>query len=138
LQTAYDNALRKPAGAGDKEEMKKGEASEQIESLLKERRDTLRRVVDVLTQQYENGSAAFESIMLASERLFDAELELAATKAERIAIYEKRVSALRAMEKFAEGRFKAGFRTTEVELLDARAARLQAQIRLLREKEGGK
>ena len=57
--------------------------------------------------------------MLASERLFDAELELAATKAERTAIYEQRVSALRALEKFAEARLNAGFRATEVELLAA-------------------
>ncbi len=138
LQTVYDNTLRGPAGTGDKEQMKKVETAKELESLLKEKRDTLRKVVNVLTQQYENGSATFESIMLASERLFDAELELAATKAERTAIYEQRVSALRALEKFAEARLNAGFRATEVELLGARAARLEAQIRLLREKEGGK
>ncbi len=109
------------------------EAAQQLASLLKERRDTLQRMVDVLAAQHKSGAATFDAVVLALDRLCDAEIELATTSADRIAAYEKKVANLLANEKYLELKFRAGH-TTEIVVLDAKATRLKAEIQLLRER----
>lgn len=109
------------------------------DSLLKERRDTLRQLAQDVEQCYRAGRATLDSLIRASNLLLEAELDLAKTKAERIAIYEKLVANLRQLEKAAEARHQAGAPGGGVsEVLSAKADRLKAEIQLAREKEGDK
>jgi hypothetical protein len=116
------------------------ETAKQVESLLKERRDTFRQLVDMLGQQHRAGIVTEVSVLRATDQLLDAELDLASTKAERIAIREKLVANLRKLEKLIEGMVQAGVRGADAptieDALRAKAARLKAEIQLLREKAG--
>ena len=109
------------------------EASKQLESLLKERRDTLRQLVTFLDGRLLVGKASKESVIRASNQLLDAELDLARTKAERIAIHEKLVDNLRGLEKIIESGAHYGTRQLD-DVFSAKADRLKAEVQLLREK----
>jgi outer membrane protein TolC len=108
-------------------------ASHPLQSLLKERVDTLRHLVEILDAQSQSGVVTKETVILASNQLLDAELELAKTKADRVALHEKLVGNLRRLEEFANGQYRDG-RCTLDGPLRAKAARLKAEIQLLREK----
>ena len=111
------------------------ETSKQLESLLKERRDTLRELVDILDGRYRAGAVTEEAVLRASGQLLGAELDLASTKAERIAIREKLVANLRRIEKVTEDQAQVGSLALRPDdVLQAKAARLKAEIQLLREK----
>jgi hypothetical protein len=114
------------------------DTSKQLESLLKERRDTLSKVVDLLDARFRSGFGGIkeETVLPASNHVLDAELELAPTKAKRVAIREKVVANLRKVEKFNEMRRKGPSLAPPEDLLQAKAARLKAEIQLLREKAG--
>ena len=103
-----------------------------IHTLLVERRDTLRQRSAALDERFTQGRVVFESVLFARNDLLDAELELASSKAERIAAHEKRLDNYRELEKLMMARHAVGASTTEDGLM-AKAARLRAEIELLRE-----
>ena len=103
-----------------------------INSLLAERRETLRQLVDAITARYTAGHRTLDNVIHARNGLLDAELEMAKTSAERIQIHEDRVQNFRALENAVKQRHKAGQATID-EMLVAKAARLEAEIELLRE-----
>jgi hypothetical protein len=107
-------------------------ASAQLESLLKERRDVVRKLVEIVNRRYQTGMVTQESVILASNLLLDAELELARTKAERIAVCQKLVGNLRQLEQAAEARHERTMGSAD-DVLKAKAARLKAEIQLVRE-----
>jgi hypothetical protein len=115
---------------------KQGEASERLESLLKERRETLRQLVETLEGQWRAGLTDGQMPALhAKNELLDAELDLAKTREERITVREKMVANLKVIEKTAEIQQRMGTTTPDT-LLRAKAARLKAEAQLLREKTG--
>ena len=107
----------------------------QLQSLRKERRETLRTLVDAAESKFNSGKATLDSLLRGSELLLEAELDLAETKAERIAVHEKIVANLRQVEKAAQMRCNAGVAPIE-ESLEAKAARLKAEIQLKCEQTG--
>jgi hypothetical protein len=112
------------------------QASKQLEALLKERRDTLRQMVENLEVGQRSGTGITElSVLHARNELLDAELDLAKTREERVAVREKMVANLKVIEKAAEMQYRMGTTTPET-LLRAKAARLKAEAQLLREKTG--
>jgi outer membrane protein TolC len=112
---------------------KQNASGDPLQDLLKQRRDTLRELVDYLEAAFRQGVGSAESVALASSELLDAELDMAQSKAERIAIREKMVENLKEQEKMVEARNQAGM-SRPGEMLRARAGRLKAEIDLLREK----
>ena len=104
-----------------------------LQALLKERRDTLSELVDVYEARFRRGSAPVESVIVASNELLNAELELAETNPERVTIREKLVSNLRLLEQNIKERYDHGTCPIE-DLLRAKAARLKAEIDVLHEK----
>jgi outer membrane protein TolC len=74
-------------------------------------------------------------IVKAIQLLLEAEVELAETRAERIAVHEKILANLCQVEKAAQMRCSAG-RAPIAESLEAKAARLKAEIQLKREQAG--
>ena len=112
------------------------DASAQLKSLMEERRDALDKAVTILSSMYRVGTATFDQVVSAMAKLADAELELAKTKDERIAVYRKQVESWRDAEKVCQARLQAGT-ATEVNVLEAKSERLKAEIQLLRERGAG-
>ncbi|MEN6497741.1 MAG: hypothetical protein ABFD16_25865 [Thermoguttaceae bacterium] len=109
------------------------DAAKQLQSLLEERRDTLRKLLKHVESQHASGNATEVAVIRASNQLIEAELELVRTKPERIALFEKIVDNLRRAEQWTEARYEAG-RCTWEDALAAKAARLQGEINLVRER----
>ena len=104
------------------------------EDLLRTRRDTLRQALETAEARYRSGNVALESVLRTAKELLEVELQLARTKAERIELCETTVAKLREMENLAQARFDAGIESGRGELLEAKAARLNAEERLLQER----
>ena len=113
-------------------ETKKANEVDKLEKLLTQRRDTLRQLVDVVTEQYRHGTTGFESVARATDQLIDAELELAKNPEGRIAILQRRVELMKGLFAMVDMRFKNG-QVTQAQVLAAKAALLQSQIHLTRE-----
>ena len=120
--------------AADSPRPASSEASKQLESLLQERRDTCRKVVEYVELQRRGGQADISSWIGASNQLVEAELDMAKTKAERIALRQKLVANLKQAEEFAEVRDKVRWGLDiHKTLLETKACALKAEIELARE-----
>lgn len=107
-----------------------------LETLLGKRRDTLRQLVDVVTEEYRHGTSTFESVAHATDQLMDAELELAKNPKDRVAILQRRVVLMTELFAMVDTKFQAG-QSTHAQVLAAKAALLQSQIHLAREQSAG-
>jgi hypothetical protein len=126
------------AFASDSLQSSQNEAHQKIVSLLKEKRDILQKKMDLLKKQFQSGTVTFDSVILATNQLLDAEFDLAATKEERIVICEKKLKNAQEYERIIKDKHKSGFQVLATAVLDARAACLDAEIQLIREKSDKK
>lgn len=115
----------------ESQDRQQSDRDDRINKLLAERRDTLRGVVDAAMEQYISGEALLDTVIHARKGLLEAEMELATTNAERIRIHEKRVKNLRQLEDSVKDRHAAGTAGVR-QVLTAKAARLKAEVELLR------
>ncbi|MBP88543.1 MAG: hypothetical protein CMJ64_17815 [Planctomycetaceae bacterium] len=116
---------------------------QRLRTLLEERRDTLSERLDALENMREVGLGDADVVVSARIDVLDAELELAATKAERIEVLKKRLRSFRELEDWARHSRRLlhahRARTTRTavdaagDMLLAKAARMQDEIDLLRE-----
>ncbi len=106
-----------------------------LNELLTERRDTLAKRVVTLETKFAQGQLIIDAVIAARDQLLDAELQLVKTKKQRVAIYQKRIDNMRELEDSVKRRLDNGLATPE-SLLSATAARLQAEIDLVREGDG--
>jgi outer membrane protein TolC len=120
--------------AGAAESSGESAQRQKLADLLTERRDTLRKLVEAVELQYHHGAGTLDAVVRASNDLLDAELALAPSEADRIAILERIVQNLKALEEMVSARYNAG-RATISDVLSAKAARLNAEILLLTERE---
>jgi len=112
--------------------------AQQLAYLLKERQATLRQLVEFVTEEYRNGTSGFDSVIRATDQLLDADLELAEHANARIVILQKRVELMKSLFSIVEARFEIG-QVTRAQVLAAKAAMLESEIRLAREQtEAGK
>lgn len=108
--------------------------NEQINRLMAERRDALQKIVEVFKSKYDRGMVKIDTVYRAQNDLLNAELDLATTKGDRVAIMKKQLENFQSMESRARDLQKIGAQGGEVEVvLTATAARLQAEIQWLRE-----
>ncbi|HEY3963816.1 MAG TPA: hypothetical protein VGM05_04615 [Planctomycetaceae bacterium] len=110
----------------------RGPNAENLTALRKERRDILRQAVEqaeVLHRSAKIDDASFRRIAI---NLLHAELDLDPDHAARVALREQMVKQFKAIEEIAAARVESA-RATRTELLEAKAARLQAEIDLLLE-----
>jgi len=106
----------------------------EVEKLLQERVELLREVAKMKREMYVVGRADLLDVLAAIRLKNEAELELAATTADRMRIREALLKDSQELEMSAKGRFEAGV-TSTVEWKMAQAARLRAQADLLLEKK---
>ena len=108
--------------------------SAETKKLLLERRNVLKQVADLQGKAYENGQVRIEPLLLAQRDLFEAELELAEMKRQRIDICERLVKAMENIEAVTQKQNRAGERTI-IDILSSKAARLKAQAQLANERQ---
>jgi outer membrane protein TolC len=116
---------------------KAGDNAAQMEVLIKDRQLALEKVVEIRSRQYGAGTVDFNGMALGESQLAEAELELAKNKGERIAVCQKQIESCRDVEKICQKRFDAGS-AGQVDVLEATAERLKAEIQLMREKAAEK
>jgi len=112
-------------------EAKKEKQTRQIEELLKQRLDTLRKLVEFQTAQHRQETATYESLVRATDRLIEAELESAESREARSSILRRWVSLMEELVEMAKARFRTG-RVTNAAVLAAHADHLKAKIQLAR------
>lgn len=110
-----------------------GADSEKLKTLLDEHRAVLGEAVRLAEQGYRAGRTDIDSVLTLQRELFEAELELAESGEQRLELYWKLVEHSAGMEKVSAERFKTG-QATQVDVLKAKAVRLQSQIDLERAK----
>ncbi|HUV64745.1 MAG TPA: hypothetical protein VMW24_12665 [Sedimentisphaerales bacterium] len=120
LATADGAEGQNPAQAG---------SNEKLRALLLERYDILKGIVESDKKWLELGRGNASGLKDATVAMFHAEADLCSNNAERIKVYEKLVATLREYEASLERWATAG-RVTEGTVLQAKVARLEAQIRL--------
>jgi len=119
-------------------EMKSSERivrEKQIVKLQIECRDTLRQMLEATKASYEAGTTTAQAVLRAYQVELDAELVVAVDNAHRVRILEEQVNNLAAFEDRIVSLHRQGAHGGESEaLLATRAARLQAEIMLLQQK----
>jgi len=106
--------------------------SERIKVLLTQRRDTLRERLNLFQQAAHRSEVGSVEVMGASNDLLNAEIDLADDATLRTEFMKQVVENMKKMEQL----FLQGSRTgqvSKVELLEVRAERLQAEIKLAKE-----
>ena len=122
--TAQAQSAPKPQGSPDK--------AAEIKILLKERQETLKKVVDALVAQYQAGIVDFQSVFHAERDLLRATLDLDDSPETRMAALREQLKMAENFAKLAEARFERGG-VTQVDVLRAKAGVLEARIELVRE-----
>ncbi len=115
----------------------RGADGEKLNALQLERRDVLQLAVKQAEESYRSGVMPYTSIPRTTINLLHAELDLAPDRAGRIAVRERMVTQFKEIERAVAEQVKAVAADSTV-LLEAKAARLQAEIDLLREAADGK
>ena len=116
----------------ESQEERQASSDNKLNNLLAERRDTLHQLVEWVVAVQKDGGATLDNVIQAKNDLLDSELDIATTKTERIRIREEQVENFRYLENFIASRHENG-KITIYELLVVKAARLEAEIKLLRE-----
>jgi hypothetical protein len=121
-------------GLSDPSAEKQATEDSKIRKLLKERIATLKEMVREMEASKAVGRTGSDGVLKARIEVLRAELELAESQKERIAIHEKIVALAMEFEILAQESFKAQTLST-VDLLRAKANRLEAEIALERSKD---
>jgi outer membrane protein TolC len=105
--------------------------SDKLRKLLTERLNCLKNLQEALRRQYQLGLTKISELLGATIEMFHAEADLCSTKANRLKVYEKLVTALKDQEELMQRRVDVGLETFR-ELSMARDATLKTQIDLER------
>ena len=117
----------------DVKPLKARDGDDELQKLLIERFNVAVTELQGRYQEFVNGRATLESFGEVARRLVNAELEVRTQSADQITALERYVDLMRHIEKRVEERQKAGVGTA-AEVAQARYARLDAEISLLRAK----
>jgi outer membrane protein TolC len=106
----------------------------EVEKILRERLAVLEEAARLFQQAYSAGQTSLAGTLSANKELFEAQLELARTPAERVQVREQILKNAEALEQAVEKIVQAG-EGPRMDLLRARAARLRAQADLVQERK---
>jgi outer membrane protein TolC len=104
----------------------------EIKTLLRERRDSLKRMVVLLVTQFQVGRGDSRSLFEAERDFLRATLDLDESTEARIAALRDHLKLAEDFAKYAEARLKTGT-VSQVDVLWANVGLLEARIELLRE-----
>lgn len=103
--------------------------SSKVRNLQEQRLATLRDLVTITREHYNNGEVSSDELLSATRQEMEAELDLCASNKERIAVLERVLAGARALEEQA-GKLAANKLLSKRSLLKATADRLQQEILL--------
>ncbi len=106
-----------------------GAEDPELQTLLVEHRDTCKKIVPLVDSGFLQGSTRMINLINSNNALRDAEMELAKSPQERVAIFEEALKVQTKVEEVANKRYQLGM-LNKVELLSATAARMKAEIDL--------
>lgn len=106
---------------------------DEVRKLMTQRRDVLQLREKTLNELYKAGELGLDAVLRSRDQLWEAELQLAESTEQRVAICEKKVENMRKLEETIKLQFNQGEGQYEA-VLEATAARLQAEIDLARER----
>jgi hypothetical protein len=118
-------------------QLRRPEGSPRFKKLLTERRDAARELLAVRRLEFEAGKSTARELLEPTEVVVEAELPLADTRPDRLAVLRARLEALKQAEEVDKARFEAG-RLPRADYETLRAARLAAEIELLRAERAAK
>jgi hypothetical protein len=101
--------------------------------LLQQRRDTLRKLVEILEARFRQGETMQRPLIEAQNALIAAELELAVDQPQRIALLEKKLANLKQLMEMCSAMHQSGQVPYE-QVLASQAESLRAEVELLRER----
>jgi len=104
----------------------------QLDDLLKDKQATLRQLVEFEKEAYLNGTNGFDAVVRATDQLLATDLEMAENAKTRLTILQERAQLMKSLFSMVEARFKLG-QVSRAEVLAAKAAMLESEIRLARE-----
>lgn len=107
--------------------------AEKLQSLLKERCDVWKEFVDLEIHAQAEGRATTEDVLLAMNSWRESQLDLVRDRSGRIAIFEEQLQVFKQVEQRTEAQVRSG-RLQNRSHVAAKAARLTAEVRLLKEK----
>lgn len=123
----------------------------ELQTLMETRRDTLKEVVRLVDVRFKTGTMTANKLLMAQTALLEAELELAKSQHERIAIFEKMLEAQTEVERILSaiaesggraggfgGGFRGGHGVGPQDLLNAKAARMRVDIDLCKARKKAK
>ena len=114
---------------------KAGDNRAEVEPLLKDRKDLMQQLVDILTAQWRVGTETLHHLLYAMDRLGDAGIESAKNRDERLEACRKQVGLCRDVED--DCRKGTCRMNPDLDIAETTAERLKAEIRLLREQSAG-
>ena len=118
------------AQAAERQNQLQAGSNEKIRELLKERYNVLKAIVEDMNRLLDYGQhPGITELRDATVAMFNAEADLCTTGSGRIKVYEKLVDVLRKQEEGLAREVSIGQRNP-TEILRIKAARLEAQIRL--------
>jgi hypothetical protein len=115
----------------------RGERPEKHQRMLEDRRDDARNALEARREQFDAGRCPQEVFLDTARMLLETELALTGKGADRVALLRAYLERLKKAEEEAKARVNAG-RAGPIELLNAQAARLEAEINLRRAARGAK
>ncbi|MHB8952043.1 MAG: TolC family protein [Pirellulaceae bacterium] len=118
------------ARSSDPQTSDKKATSASIQKLMKERVETLQRLVKIMEQSYREGAVDFARVNSAQSALLEALVEAAQSKKERIELLKQYCSVLEGAVAIAQTKFEQGA-VNESDAVQARAGLLLGKIRLL-------
>jgi outer membrane protein TolC len=111
----------------------KADPKDRIKVLLKERVSTAKEIYELLLEKYKAGAGNIGSVHRAKVAWMNARLSIAETRAERLKIYEEILTEAKDWEQSAIRNLENGA-GLQIEVLTARAERIEAEIALEQEK----
>jgi hypothetical protein len=124
-------AKREPTAKEDKEVDEMLGEPRQIRSLVDQRCELARKVMEIHAMRYRVGAEQFEDRWADARLLLDAELEAAGKPDDRSKAYQRYADYMKEYEQIVRARVGVG-RADEFNFLEVRAKRLEAQIWLQR------
>jgi hypothetical protein len=103
-----------------------------LQELLRQKRDALKERLELLKSMYDLGTEHHEQVALARDALLLAELDLAASQAQRVKICQQRIENYRSLEELATEQWRSGAVSSDAKL-SATIRRIQAEIDCLGE-----
>jgi hypothetical protein len=106
-------------------------SADSLRDLLKKRQAVLQEAVHVAERGYRQGEIGFVSVLDLRRDLVNARLQLATSPTQRITLYKELVENMKALERVTK-RLHEAREASYIDYLNSKAARLQAEIDLIR------